>query len=165
MPEEPLNQKIILQELECKNEAIHEYDKMLWPLRTGFLTLFFAGWGILLKSFIENKCTGELNSILIMMAIISLVICCGGLMIDINYSRRKYRVIYSLENLNKILIFITSENKLDPKTVEEYLLVSGAKDDTKYLQVSGYTKEKNVALIIYLMPLITMVIGIILLWQ
>lgn len=36
--------EIIKKEIDVKIQALHKYDKMLWALRTGFLTLFFAGW-------------------------------------------------------------------------------------------------------------------------
>jgi hypothetical protein len=48
MNENNLISKIIVDEIGGKNQAIHAYDKMIWTVRTGFLTLFFARWGILL---------------------------------------------------------------------------------------------------------------------
>jgi hypothetical protein len=35
---------LVLDEIEGKNKAIHAYDGMVWKIRSGFLTLLFAGW-------------------------------------------------------------------------------------------------------------------------
>ena len=47
---ESLEKKILLDEIAGKNQAIHSYDSMLWVIRTGFLTLLFTGWGLVLSS-------------------------------------------------------------------------------------------------------------------
>lgn len=44
-----LLEKIVLGEITGKNKAIHAYDGIVWKIRTGFLTLMFGGWAILLK--------------------------------------------------------------------------------------------------------------------
>lgn len=54
MPELSLLEKLVLDEISGKNKAIHAYDRMMWTVRTGFLTLFFSGWGILLKAMVEK---------------------------------------------------------------------------------------------------------------
>ena len=54
MSELSLLEKLVLEEIGGKNRAIHAYDRMMWTVRTGFLTLFFAGWGILLKALVEK---------------------------------------------------------------------------------------------------------------
>ncbi len=43
MDKEELFTKIVLGEISGKNPAIHDYDKMVWSVRTGLLTLYFAG--------------------------------------------------------------------------------------------------------------------------
>ncbi len=47
--------KLLLGEVAGKNGAIHAYDKMVWTVRSGFLTLFFGGWGLLRKSLVARK--------------------------------------------------------------------------------------------------------------
>jgi hypothetical protein len=42
-----------MTEVAGKNAAIASYDHMIWTVRSGFLTLFFGGWGLLLKSLLE----------------------------------------------------------------------------------------------------------------
>jgi hypothetical protein len=56
-----LLQKLFLDEITGKNQAIHAYDRMIWTVRTEFLTLFFAGWGILLKSIVDNSSGTQVN--------------------------------------------------------------------------------------------------------
>lgn len=49
-----LIRQIVFDEIKGKNSAIHAYDKMIWTIRTGFLTLLFAGWGLLLSAVGKN---------------------------------------------------------------------------------------------------------------
>lgn len=53
--EEPFLEKIIQSEISGKNAAINSYDKMMWTVRSGFLTLVFAAWGLIIKSALEVK--------------------------------------------------------------------------------------------------------------
>ena len=48
-------QKTVLREIEGKNRAIHAYDDIVWKIRSGFVTLLFGGWAIVLKSMVESK--------------------------------------------------------------------------------------------------------------
>ena len=88
MKENSFISKIIIDEIGGKNQAIHAYDKMIWTVRTGFLTLFFAGWGILLKSFVDNSSDKQLSQdgILIVMLLISITLSCGGYIINADLS-------------------------------------------------------------------------------
>jgi hypothetical protein len=162
---------IIIKEIDGKNQAIHEYDKMLWALRTGFLTLFFAGWGLLLAPFAEQKPIPDnqlidINTLLLVMASISLTICIGGFLIDLNYIRRKYRVIHSLDLLYKRIFSQEKLNELKTEQFLDLIQVSGSKANKNYIKTSGgYSREKIVTYLIYLMPIISMIVGIVLLWQ
>jgi hypothetical protein len=49
----PVLEKVVLGEIDGKNRAIHAYDSISWKVRTGFLTLLFGGWAILLKGIVE----------------------------------------------------------------------------------------------------------------
>jgi hypothetical protein len=40
---------------EGKNRAIHAYDGIVWNIRSGFLTLLFGGWSILLTGIVQTK--------------------------------------------------------------------------------------------------------------
>lgn len=42
--------KLINNELTGKNAAIHAYDKMIWKVRAGFLTLVFGAWRLAVKA-------------------------------------------------------------------------------------------------------------------
>jgi len=167
MPElnEILTEKIIMKEIDGKIQAIHEYDKMLWALRTGFLTLFFAGWGLMLKSLLGVTPVEKMNLILLMMTLLSMIICIGGISIDLNYVKRKYRVIYALDLLYG---HILGEEKFDESLIakiREFISISGCKANKHYLWVLGYTKERDVALLIFLMPMISLIFGVIVIWK
>src|SRR5262245_16003153 len=96
MSEPTIIEKLVLAEISGKNRAIHAYDKMMWTVRTGYLTLFSASWGFLLKGLIENSATRPEavdNHLLLTMLLVSVALGSGGLVIDQNYARRKFRVI------------------------------------------------------------------------
>ncbi len=42
-------ERMVQAEIGGKYLAVHAYDRMLWTIRSGFATLFFAGWGLLLR--------------------------------------------------------------------------------------------------------------------
>ena len=42
--------KLVNSEIAGKNNAIHAYDKMIWTVRTGFLTLVFVAWSFVIKA-------------------------------------------------------------------------------------------------------------------
>ena len=50
-----LLQKLFLDEITEKNQAIHAYDRMIWTVRTEFLTL--------LKSIVDNSSGTQVNLI------------------------------------------------------------------------------------------------------
>jgi hypothetical protein len=50
-----LLEQIVLGEIAGKNRAIHAYDGIVWKLRSGFLTLLFGGWSILLTGIVQTK--------------------------------------------------------------------------------------------------------------
>ncbi len=167
MDKEELTSKIILGEITGKNQAIHAYDKMIWTVRTGFLTLFFASWGILLKSIVDNSSSTQtsLQCVLVPMLFISITLSIGGLMIDQNYVRRKFRVIHALDSLLLILMKDIVQIDNNKNQIIDYIQVSGDKDDKNYQKVSGYRPAWRTGLVIYLVPLIITTINVLLLWK
>ena len=158
--------KVVLGEISGKNQAIHAYDKLIWTIRTGFLTLFFAGWGILLKSIIDNPSdlAANLHRVLIAMLIVSIALSLGGLIIDQNYVRRKFRVIHSLDLLLAALMRSGVQFDQIHDEIIDYIQVSGDKDNTHYQNVSGYNPAWKAGLAIYSVPLIIACISVGLLW-
>jgi hypothetical protein len=39
-------------EISVKIQAIHAYDKIVWTVRSGFLTLVFGGWGFIINQLL-----------------------------------------------------------------------------------------------------------------
>lgn len=167
MDKEDLISKIVLGEITGKNQAIHAYDKMIWTIRTGFLTLFFAGWGILLKSIVDSasRSHSNMHPVLIAMLLVSIALSLGGLIIDQNYVRRKFRVIYALDSLLSIILRKGIQIVNTPNEIVNYIQVSGDKDDTDYKKASGYNPAWKVGLAIYMIPVIIAVISVALLWD
>jgi len=168
MSEPNFLEKLILDEISGKNQAIHAYDKTMWTVRTGFLTLFFAGWGILLKSLVENPAkapTAFNNNILIVMVLMSVALGCGGYIVDLNYAKRKFRVIHALDNLISAIVEKQGQVHDGLGGSEVFLLVAGDKMDENYREVSGYRHEMAVARRIYLMPMIAAILSVPFLWK
>ena len=95
---------LINGEIAGKNNAIHVYDRMIWMVRSGFLTLVFAGWSLMLKAAVENKVDIlQIAPYVFMLCGFTLALAIGGFMIDRNYVRRKFRVIKALNGLMEIL--------------------------------------------------------------
>lgn len=156
---------IIKGEIEGKNIAIHAYDKMMWTIRTGFLTLFFVGWGILLKTLIDNNALNLDNSqILLVMLLASLTLSLGGLSIDLNYLRRKFRVVFALDSLLSTLVNKGISSEQYQSNIEEYILVAGDKENTNYNNVSGYHSACKAGVAIFILPLLIAFICVFLLW-
>ena len=96
-----LLEKILLNEIEGKNRAIHAYDGIVWKIRTGFLTLLFGAWAILLKGFVETsqaRSSGHVD-ISLGLLVFSLGFALGAWLIDRNYVQRQFRVILALDRL------------------------------------------------------------------
>lgn len=93
MQSQSLVEKIILEEVSGKNKAIHAYDGIIWKVRSGYLTVLFAGWAILLKSIIESKIHSpqEFRSFVAAMFCFSAGLAVGGWFVDRTYIRRKHK--------------------------------------------------------------------------
>jgi hypothetical protein len=160
-------QEIVKKEIDGKLAAIHEYDGMLWKLRIGFLSLYFAGWGLLFTTFMKIGMTDKLivsfNVILFTLAAITLVICTGGWIIDLNISRRKYRVINALNSLYSEIFKVKDINYLQSSKLAQYIQASGSRSDDLYSECDGYKKELNVLWYVYGLPVLVMIIGLALL--
>jgi hypothetical protein len=101
-PDPPgLDREIILNEISGKNAAIHTYERICWQIRSGFLTLFFLAWGIILKSYAEGT-GGEpqaMQSLIFPMFAVSAGLTLGGWFVDLSYLRYKFRVVIALNEL------------------------------------------------------------------
>jgi hypothetical protein len=88
-----LLERLVLGEIEGKNRAIHSYDDIVWKIRSGFLTLIFGGWAILLRGILEAKSShlGDYRSFVFGLLLLSLGFAFGAWYIDRSYLRRKFR--------------------------------------------------------------------------
>jgi len=170
MERESLLEKTIMFELGGKNQALHEYDKMLWNLRIGYLTLFFTACGLLVKAFIDNEGIYQAGNILYLILIMSFTISFGAFAVDYNYVKRKYRVIRALNLMYEMITEKVKNEKPDPQDFIDLIKISGTtkirKKDSKDLNSmvdTGLLRERWICFLIYFLPLTIVLAGFVLL--
>ncbi|MDP2619116.1 MAG: hypothetical protein Q8P46_02895 [Hyphomicrobiales bacterium] len=155
-----LLERIVLGEIEGKNRAIHAYDGIVWKIRTGFLTLLFGGWAILLKGIVESteRWPGAYQSLAWGLFLFSLGFAFGARYVDRSYVRRKFRVILALDRLTDEIRACGGDYlKISP----ELLKVAGDSADMPYGS-KGYREAVKAELSVYLIPLVILVVVIML---
>ena len=161
--ERPLTDQLISSEISGKNAAIHAYDSIIWKIRSGFLTLLFAGWGIILSGLVEKSATVNLEKakpFVLMMLVVSIGLAVGGATIDINYVRRKFRVIHDLNKLLGMSLQL-EEGQTDVQRADlrSAIRVSGDSGDDSY-KIAGYRSAVSVLLPVYLLPIVFLSAGL-----
>jgi hypothetical protein len=145
---------LIANEIGGKMNAIHAYDKMMWKVRSGFLTLIFAGWGIIIKSIIEAKT--EMKTVLpyiFIFSTLSIALAIAGYKIDMNYAKRKFRIITSVNHLIPLIVKFTIE-KMEVTNFEELtalLKISGDAHNDSY-KGKPFNNEVIVSKILFFVP-------------
>ena len=147
-------EKVITDETAGKNTAIHAYDKMMWTVRSGYLTLVFGGWGFIIKSAIEKGVSLEvIKPYILLLSGFTLALTVGAFLIDRNYSRRKFRVIQAVNELVHLRMSedISNLDTEKKKKLTLLLQISGDAANDKY-KMKAFTNEMQVAITIYLLP-------------
>ena len=145
---------LIKDEIGGKNSAIHAYDRLIWTVRSGFLTLVFAGWSLTIKAAVENQIDFfTLMPYAFLLSGFSLSLGAGAFAIDRNYARRKFRVINGANKLMQLLMEINFATiDLHGKNeLADLLKISGDADNNNYLS-GAYKNEIMVSRIIYITP-------------
>ncbi len=149
-------EQVVLGEIAGKNAAIHAYDKIIWTVRSGYLTLVFVGWSILLKGVAENTIPGSTkHELLYAMLSVSVGLGIGGFYVDWNYLRRKFRVILAL---NEIMDELHSSKGDASVIAGDLLKVSGDDANRNYFS-SGYKEAFRACLMVYFVPLPTLALA------
>ncbi|MBL0007106.1 MAG: hypothetical protein IPP25_07940 [Saprospiraceae bacterium] len=105
MNNETFLEKFVSTEIGGKNTAIHAYDKMMWMVRSGYLTLVFAGWGFVIKAALENSLDIQfIKPYILLLSSFSIVLAFGAFLIDRNYARRKFRVITAVNEIIQLVL-------------------------------------------------------------
>jgi hypothetical protein len=148
--------QLLFKELEGKNRAIHAYDSILWKVRTGFLTLIFAGFGIILSGLIKDGVDiSKAQQYLFAMLLVSSGLSISAIIIDVNYLNRKFRVIGHLNELMKVASALDADpNEEKLKELRQYFMVSGDSGGNFYKDVKGYPGALSIAFFVYLIPVI-----------
>ncbi len=152
-------EKIVLGEIEGKNLAIHAYDGIVWKIRSGFLTLLFGGWSILLTGIVQtkDKPPADYQPLAWGLFLFSLGFAFGARYVDRSYIRRKFRVVLALDRIiDEIGSCAGDYHKLSP----ELLRVAGDNPAMPY-DSAGYREASRAELSVYLVPLVILVVVIV----
>lgn len=155
--ESTLLEQVFLSEISGKNCAIQSYDDIIWKIRTGYLTLFFAGWAILLTGMVESARpqAQEFVIYIAVMFLFSLGLTVGGFFIDSTYTQRKAKVICALDRLTNSVGKCGGDLK---KISLELLQISGDDPDAPY-DKKRYHEALRGAACVYFVPLATVVMA------
>jgi hypothetical protein len=151
-------EKIVLAEVQGKNMAIHAYDGMVWKVRSGFLTLFFGGWSILLKAIVDAPAPdwGTDGALAVALLLFSFGFALVAWVLDRNYIRRKFRVILALDELTAALINSGGDVRQIPAGL---IAVAGDNSDMLF-DCGGYRQARRAELAVYLVPLLALISGL-----
>jgi hypothetical protein len=126
------------------------------------------GWAIPLKAMLEKQCTASYalnNQILLVMLLVSLTLGLGGFIVDQNYARRKFRVIYALDQLMFGIVQSKGQVHKNLQQIATTLQVSEDKSDDNYRKVSGYAHEATTSRVIFLLPMVIAGAAVFVLWK
>lgn len=160
-----LRKEIILGEITGKNTAIHAYDKIIWIIRSGYLTLFYGGWAIVLNVVIDKGGGfAQYDEIMIIMFAVTFVLAFGSYRVDRNYLRRKFRVIHSLNELLKYSFEIKNVEDINDDVIEimhDYIKVSGDVDNKQY-EIDGYIQAVYAEKWLYGVSVLSLIVALLL---
>ena len=150
-------EKFVLDEVAGKNDAIHGYDKIIWIIRSGFLTLVFAGWAILLKEMAGNmRLLKDASYLVLGMLFLSIGLAVVGYIVDFNYLRRKFRVV----NIKNKLVDVIMQSGGNASSVPPHLLeITGTKDSNAY-HCRGYYWACVEGLVVYFAPVLMLILAV-----
>jgi hypothetical protein len=142
-----------------KNRAIHAYDGMVWKIRTGFLTLLFGGWAILLKGLVKSPNGPSYHKPLALgLFLFSAGFAFAAWSVDRAYIRRKFRVIDALGRLIDAIRTCGGDYLQIPP---ELLKVAGDCAQMPF-DSAGCREATRAELSVYLIPLAILVAAIVL---
>ena len=149
--------ELIQTELAGKYAGIHAYDKYIWTIRSGFLTLLFGAWSLFVKQLLESSglLISVLKSSIVILTILTITLALGAFFIDRNYCRRKFRIIYAVNELMRMFVKVKFDLHQEASFLQlsELLQISGDASNDNYKCVA-YNNELNVGMIIYCLPAI-----------
>lgn len=161
MPDRSLLMDLVLGEIGGKNNAIQAYDRILWTIRSGYLALFFAAWGIFLTAYAESSQGKNMLVALPALLWVSAGLATGGFINDISYLYRKFRVIHDLNQLMQKLI--EKADLMDSPefrhAIKEYMVVSGDIGEGKFVS-KGWWLAFLAGTSIYVIPPTCLLLGL-----
>ncbi len=94
-----LQRDLIVNEIAGKNAAIHAYDRIIWVIRSGFVTIVFGAWALLLSGAARGNGLLDNRELTGLFTLLTLGASVFAWFIDRNYVYRKYKVIAALDLL------------------------------------------------------------------
>lgn len=157
-PTDQLMEKLVLGEIEGKNRAIHAHDSIVWKIRSGFLTLVFGGWAILLQGIAQDlqRSPETYRPFAWGLYLFTLGFALGAWYVDRSYVRRKFRVIVALDRLTDEIRACNGDFIRIPP---ELLKVAGDSGEMPY-KSTGYREASRAELSVYLAP-VAIVLGVV----
>ena len=143
-------EKFVLSEIAGKKAAIHAYDGIVWKIRSGFLTLTFGGWAIMLQSLAgRDQAPHDYKPLVWGLYLFSLGFTLGAWFVDRSYIQRKFRVIIALDRLTEVL----TARGGDCSGIPADLLIIAGDNAIKPYDCAGYRNALKAESVVYLAPL------------
>ena len=143
-------EKFVLSEIAGKKAAIHAYDGIVWKIRSGFLTLTFGGWAIMLQSLAgRDQAPHDYKPLVWGLYLFSLGFTLGAWFVDRSYIQRKFRVIITLDRLTEVL----TARGGDCSGIPADLLIIAGDNAIKPYDCAGYRNALKAESVVYLAPL------------
>ena len=141
LEEPPLIVQVVKEEMAGKHRAIYAYDKIIWRIRVGFVTLFFGGWAIFLTGYLGKNAVAERAEVaLIGLLLFSMASALAAFMADTRYRAGKAQVIADLEGFLAALLKQHREEaekaNLPPDATRRLLRISGEQSDATKLRAT-----------------------------
>ena len=97
--------RLLFEEIASKMKAIQDYNGIIWKIRSGVMTLIFLSWGYVISGILEqDKEISEIRSLIVILVILTMMITAAAFVIDLNYIKKKYKVINAYDQLSEWLI-------------------------------------------------------------
>lgn len=157
---------IVTGAITGKYSALHAYDRMIWTIRSGYLTLLFGGWALVLKSTFDAAAPlYELRTRFAVfysaMIVVSLGLMSGAFIVDHSYLRAKFLVIASLNKLLPRAVNLKNIENLAPDELSgilEEMRVAGHSSDLSY-RIKGYNQAAFDEYALYSISLLAVLIA------
>ncbi len=158
---------MVIGEIQGKDQAIHAYDQILWTIRSGYLAIFFAAWGLLLSAYADPDQQATMEKVLPALKSITIGLTIGGFVVDLSYLYRKFRVIHDVTALMRTVVDYSGleDKETFRRKIRPYMRISGeigisAEIRMEIFRSLGWWLALLACLLVYLTPMFCLVVGL-----